>query len=95
MRYKNLAEDYEETIASQAADIYDLEQKNDELMQAEKGTSLLGSKLSIELDEVILKAQGEIAKLNLCLFEMKSSNRELLAEREHKKAECKFLEAEL
>jgi hypothetical protein len=26
---------------------------------------------------------------------MKSSNRELLAEREHKKAECKFLEAEL
>jgi|JI6StandDraft_1071083.scaffolds.fasta_scaffold57661_1 hypothetical protein len=34
--------------------------------------------MSLELDEIILKAQEEIANLNLSLFELKAANMELI-----------------
>lgn len=52
LKYKNLAEDYEQTIAAQAGDIYELEMKL--INSTEIGSSI---KLSIGLDEAILKAQ--------------------------------------
>lgn len=55
----------------------------------------MGSKLSLELDEMILKAQEEIASLNLALFELKGTNKELIEEAEQHKAESLFLQAEL
>ena len=64
--------------------------KNDELREnkVENGSNV---KLSLELDEVILRDQEEIARLNLSLFDLKVSNKELLEEVEHKRAQCKFL----
>lgn len=76
LRYKNLAEDYEETIACQAGELYDLEMSNDELREGDK-TSSLGLNLSLDLDEAILRAQDDIARLNLALFEKKAANKEL------------------
>lgn len=49
----------------------------------------------MDLDEGLLKAQEELAKLNLDLFELKSSNKELTELAEQQKAQCKFLHAEL
>lgn len=95
LRYKNLSEDYEATIANQAAEIYELEAKIDELREGYKGGNVADSRLSINVDEAILRAQDEIAKQNLALFELKASNRDLTSEVEQKSAQCKFLQAEL
>lgn len=46
------------------------------LANSKEGES--NTRLSIGLDEAILKAQGEIAGLNLALFEMRSTNKELV-----------------
>lgn len=67
---------------------------NDELREGDKMSSL-GLTLSLDLDEAILRAQDEIARLNLALFEKKAANKELTEQVEQKQAECKFRETEL
>ena len=89
-----MSEDYEQTISAQAAEIYDLELTIDELKSSHK-ESMLNLKKSIGLDDIVLKAQEEIAGLSISLFELKDRNKDLVEETEHQKAQIKFLEAEL
>lgn len=56
LRYKNLAEDYEATISSQAAELYDLELTLDQLKNSHK-ESVMDTKMTMQLDQIVLRAQ--------------------------------------
>lgn len=74
--------DLEEKVASQAAELYDIELRNDELNETVQasldGSRINDNSLSLGWDEAILRKQQENAKLNLDVYDLKEQSKELV-----------------